>query len=170
MADISPVPSEAGAPVIVARGVHKHFGAIRAVDGVDLDIRAGELFGLIGHNGAGKSTLFRMLLGLISATAGEIRERMADAPSYSAVRATLRILEQKGVLRHAQDGTRYVYRPTVNRSRARQNALEHLLQTFFDGSPAGAVMALLEERADQLSDEELHRVAALIARAREEGR
>ena len=111
-----------------------------------------------------------IVFGSGSATAGEIRDRMADPPSYSAVRATLRILEQKGVLRHALDGTRYVYHPTVNRSRARQNALEHLLETFFDGSPAGAVMALLEERADQLSDEELHRVAALIDRARKEGR
>ena len=100
MADISPVPSEAGAPVIVARGVHKHFGAIRAVDGVDLDIRAGELFGLIGHNGAGKSTLFRMLLGLISATAGEIRIDGAKVGGgeFRAVRRRLGYLPENVVL------------------------------------------------------------------------
>ena len=100
MADISPAPSEAGAPVIVARGVHKHFGAIRAVDGVDLDIRAGELFGLIGHNGAGKSTLFRMLLGLIPATAGEIRidgARVGGA-GFRAVRRRLGYLPENVVL------------------------------------------------------------------------
>ena len=62
MADISTMQTETGATVIVARGVHKHYGAIHAVDGVDLDIYAGELFGLIGHNGAGKSTMFKMML------------------------------------------------------------------------------------------------------------
>src|SRR5262245_15689331 len=111
-----------------------------------------------------------IVYGSGSATASEIRERMADPPSYSAVRATLRILEQKGVLRHAQDGTRYVYRPTVHRNKARQSALEHLLETFFDGSPAGAVLALLEDRGGQLTDEELHRASELIDRARREGR
>jgi predicted transcriptional regulator len=68
------------------------------------------------------------------------------------------------------DGTRYVYRPTVTRNRARASALDHLLDTFFDGSPAGAVMALLEDRAGQLSPEELDRVATLIEQARKEGR
>src|SRR6266850_5259016 len=82
-----------------------------------------------------------IVYGRGSATAGEIRERMTDPPSYSAVRATLRILEQKKVLRHDADGARYVYRPIVNRNRARANALQHLLVTFFDGSPAGAVLA-----------------------------
>ena len=105
-----------------------------------------------------------------SATAQEIRDRMADPPTYSAVRGTLRILEQKGVLRHVEDGPRYVYRPTVPRSRARQSALDHLLSTFFEGSPAGAMLALLEERSDELSDHDLKRMAALIERARKEGR
>ena len=100
MADISPAPSEAGAPVITVRGVHKHFGAIRAVDGVDLDIDAGEVFGLIGHNGAGKSTLFRMLLGLIPATAGEIRIGGARVGSadFRAVRRRLGYLPENVVL------------------------------------------------------------------------
>ena len=111
-----------------------------------------------------------IVYGRGSATAGEIRERMADPPSYSAVRATLRILEQKKVLKHEADGARYVYRPIVNRSRARENALQHLLVTFFDGSPAGAVMALLEHKATRLSQDELQRAAALIEHARKEGR
>ncbi|MBN8442206.1 MAG: ABC transporter ATP-binding protein [Thauera sp.] len=73
MADTSPARTEPQAAVIVARGVKKHYGAIRAVDGVDLEVGAGELFGLIGHNGAGKSTMFKMMLGLIPASEGEIR-------------------------------------------------------------------------------------------------
>ncbi len=72
MAVISPTPNEADGAVIRARGVHKHYGPIHAVDGVDLDIRSGELYGLIGHNGAGKSTMFKMMLGLIPLTAGDI--------------------------------------------------------------------------------------------------
>lgn len=100
MADTSPAPGEAGASVIVARGVKKHYGAIHAVDGVDLDIRAGELFGLIGHNGAGKSTLFRMLLGVIPATAGEIRIAGArvGGPDFRAVRRRLGYLPENVVL------------------------------------------------------------------------
>lgn len=105
-----------------------------------------------------------------SATALEIRERMPEAPSYSAVRGTLRILEQKGMLRHDDDGTRYVYKPTVRRERARQGAVQHLIRTFFDGSPANAVLALLEEQGNELTEDELQRVAALIERARREGR
>jgi predicted transcriptional regulator len=104
-----------------------------------------------------------------SASAGEVHRRIPSPPSYSAVRATLRILEQKGLISHEHDGKRYIYRPTVNRSKARRSAVEHLLNTFFDGSAAGAVMALLETGAD-LTPEELDRMAALIDRARKEGR
>ncbi|TAH44551.1 MAG: ATP-binding cassette domain-containing protein, partial [Betaproteobacteria bacterium] len=70
MESTSPARNDVAPAVIVARGVKKHYGAIRAVDGVDLEVGAGELFGLIGHNGAGKSTLFKMMLGLIPASAG----------------------------------------------------------------------------------------------------
>ncbi|NMG45766.1 ATP-binding cassette domain-containing protein [Aromatoleum toluvorans] len=73
MAGTSPAPAENGAPMIAVRGATKHYGAVHAVDGVDLEVAPGELFGLIGHNGAGKSTLFKMMLGLIPATAGDIR-------------------------------------------------------------------------------------------------
>jgi predicted transcriptional regulator len=111
-----------------------------------------------------------IVYGCGSAAAGEIRAKMADPPSYSAVRATLRILEQKSLLRHTEDGTRYVYRPIVHRDRARASALKHLLETFFEGSPAAAMTALLEDRTGQLSADDLDRFATLIARARKEGR
>jgi len=105
-----------------------------------------------------------------SATATEVRERMPEPPSYSAVRATLRVLEQKGVLRHEHDGRRYVYRPTVNPNRARRTAVDHLVRTFFNGSTAGAVLTLLESPDHSLSQDELDRMATLIERARKEGR
>ena len=100
MADTSPMQTETKPAVIVARGVHKHYGPIHAVDGVDLDIRAGELFGLIGHNGAGKSTMFKMMLGLIPATAGEIRIDGAQVSggNFRAVRRTIGYLPENVVL------------------------------------------------------------------------
>ncbi len=100
MADTSPVPNEAGAPVIAVRGVRKHYGAIHAVDGVDLDIRRGELYGLIGHNGAGKSTLFKMMLGLIPPSAGEIRIDGArvGGGDFRAVRRKIGYLPENVVL------------------------------------------------------------------------
>jgi len=105
-----------------------------------------------------------------NATAGGVRESMADPPSYSAVRATLRILEQKGLLRHVHDGRRYVYRPTVQLDKARQGAIEHLLSTFFEGSAADAVLTLLERPGIEFSSEDFDRMAQLIERARKEGR
>lgn len=103
------------------------------------------------------------------ATANEVMEEMADAPSYSAVRATLRVLEQKGHVRHQHDGSRYVYLPTMPREKARGSALDLLLTTFFDGSAAGVVAALLE-RKEKLTSEELDRLSSLIDEARKEGR
>jgi predicted transcriptional regulator len=105
-----------------------------------------------------------------SASAGEVHERIPSPPSYSAVRATLRVLEQKGFVTHEHDGKRYIYRPTLNRNTARRGAVEHLLNTFFDGSAAGAVAALLETPGADLTEEDLDRMAALIERARKEGR
>jgi predicted transcriptional regulator len=104
------------------------------------------------------------------ATATEVLETMADAPSYSAVRATLRILEQKGHLKHQHDGAKYVYLPTVNRERVRLSALDQLLTTFFDGSAANVVTTLIERQKGTMSDEELERLAELIDQARKEGR
>jgi predicted transcriptional regulator len=104
------------------------------------------------------------------ATATEVMDAMDDPPSYSAVRATLRVLEQKGHLKHQHDGTRYVYLPTVNRDRVRLSALDHLLSTFFDGSAANVVATLLERQKHKMSDEELGRLSDLIDDARKEGR
>ena len=100
MADISPAQNDPGAPVIVARGVRKHYGPIHAVDGVDLEVRSGELFGLIGHNGAGKSTMFKMMLGLIPLSAGEIRIDGAPVPGsdFRAVRRKVGYLPENVVL------------------------------------------------------------------------
>jgi len=105
-----------------------------------------------------------------SATAGDILSRISSPPSYSAVRATLRILEQKGLLRHETDGARYVYKPVLTRHKARQSAIEHLLTTFFNGSAAGAVLTLLERPGTELAPEELDRMARLIEQARNEER
>jgi predicted transcriptional regulator len=104
------------------------------------------------------------------ATATEVMEGMSDPPSYSAVRATLRVLEQKGHLRHQHDGARYVYTPTVNRERARMSALDQLLNTFFDGSAASVVATLLERSKDDMSPDELQKLSELITQARKEGR
>lgn len=104
------------------------------------------------------------------ATAGDVLDRMADPPSYSAVRAMLRILEQKGHLRHELKGTAYVYKPTLNRDKASRSALDQLLRTFFDGSAAKVVSTLLDQHAKNLSSEELENLSRLIDRARKEGR
>ena len=103
------------------------------------------------------------------ATAAEVLEDIPDPPSYSAVRAMLRLLEEKGHVRHEQDGPRYVFLPIVNRDRARKSALTHVVRTFFDGSATEAVAALLND-GGKLSDAELDRLSAMIAQAREEGR
>lgn len=102
------------------------------------------------------------------ATAADVMENLPDPPSYSAVRALLRVLEEKGHLRHKQDGQRYVYLPKVARERVKHSALQRVLQTFFDNSTEEAVAALLD--ISPLSDEELERMERLIKQAREEGR
>lgn len=103
------------------------------------------------------------------AAAAEIRQGLPNPPSYSAVRAMLRVLEEKGHVKHEEQALRYVYLPTVPRARARRSALKHLLDTFFEGSAAQAVAALLDGSARRLSHDELDRLSRLIAKAREEG-
>lgn len=103
------------------------------------------------------------------ATAAEVLEDLPDPPSYSAVRAMLRLLEEKGHVHHEQDGPRYVFLPTVNRDRARKSALKHVVRTFFDGSATDAVAALLEGDG-HLSESELDRLSRMIDQARKEGR
>ena len=104
------------------------------------------------------------------ATAQEVVDNLNDPPSYSAVRGLLRILEEKGHVKHRQDGPRYVYHPTVPREKARESALKQLVRTFFQDSPEEAVAALLGMSAAKLKDEDLDRLAELIERARKEGR
>lgn len=102
------------------------------------------------------------------ATAADVAEAIPDPPSYSAVRALLRILEEKGYLRHEQQGLRYVFIPTMRRTSARRSALKSVVKTFFDGSVEQTVAALLGQQ--KLSREELDRLADLITRARKEDR
>ena len=102
------------------------------------------------------------------ATAAEVQAALPEPPSYSAVRAMLRILEDKGHVRHENDGPRYVYVPTVARDNAKRSALHHMLQTFFDGSAEKAISALLDDKS-KLSDAELDRLASLIDQARKTG-
>ena len=104
------------------------------------------------------------------ATVSEVLEDLPDAPSYSAVRAMLRKLEEKGHLRHDASGPRYVYEATLPREEARGSALERLVRTFFDGSPTKTVAALIDSDALDLSEAELDEMAALIARAKRRGR
>ena len=104
------------------------------------------------------------------ATAQQVRAGMPEAPSYSAVRALLRLLEDKGHLRHEQDGPRYVYLPVTPRATAARSALRRVVSTFFEGSVEQTVATLLDDRSRKVSDEELARLARLIAEARKEGR
>jgi predicted transcriptional regulator len=101
------------------------------------------------------------------ASAAEVQQALPDPPSYSAVRALLRILEEKGHVRHEEDGPRYVFAPRLDKEKAQQSAVRHLVQTFFDGSAEQAMAALLDTRT--LSHEELVRMALLIEEARKEG-
>ena len=104
------------------------------------------------------------------ASAMEVLEAMADPPSYSAVRAMLRVLEEKGHVKHQAEGMRYVYVPTVSRERAKRSAVKHLMDTFFHESPEQVVAALLDVSASRLTRDELERMAALIEKARKEGK
>jgi BlaI family transcriptional regulator, penicillinase repressor len=104
------------------------------------------------------------------ASVGEVMEGIAEPPSYSAVRATLRTLGQKGRVTHQEEGRAYIYRPTVRRDTARRSALTHILKTFFDNSAEQAVAALLELKGPKLSEAELERVARLVDHAKREGR
>ena len=111
-----------------------------------------------------------LLYRLGRATATEIRESLAGQPSDSTVRTQLRVLEDKGHVRHEELGLRFVYMPTVPRHTARKSALNHLVDTFFDGSHAKVVTTLLGSDASRLSDDDLDRIAELIASARKAGR
>jgi predicted transcriptional regulator len=104
-----------------------------------------------------------------SATAADVQAGLPEPPSYSAVRALLRILEEKGHVRHEQDGPRYVYLPTIAHDNAQRSALRHVLQTFFNGSAEQAISALLGDSGGKLSTAELDRLASMIDTARKSG-
>jgi BlaI family penicillinase repressor len=116
----------------------------------------------------------RQILDLLykagKATAADVQAGLPDPPSYSAVRAMLRILEDKGHVRHDLDGLRYVYMPTVGRDRAKRSALKHVVNTFFDGSASQVMAALFEMSPSQLGDEDLARLRDLIDNAGKDGK
>ena len=103
-------------------------------------------------------------------SASDVREAMADAPTYSTVRALLRVLEEKGHVEHQNEGLKYVYLPLVKRDKAKRSAVKHLVDTFFRDAPEQVVAALLDISAKRLTNEELDRMAAMIEKAKREGR
>ena len=104
------------------------------------------------------------------ATAAEVLQNLPNPPGYSAVRAMLRLLEEKGYLKHEQDGPRYLFKPTLAREKARKSAMKQMLETFFDGSTEQAVAALLNLSKSKLGKEELDRLSQMIETAKKEGR
>jgi len=109
-----------------------------------------------------------ILYKLERASVGQVLRKLPDKPSYSTVRAQLRVLEEKGHVRHEEHGLRYVYIPAIPRDVARRSALRHLVETFFDGSTEKVVAALLGGEVARISTEELDRLASLIAKGRKE--
>jgi len=103
------------------------------------------------------------------ASASEVQSGMPEAPSYSAVRAHLRTLEEKGHIRHEAKGLRYVYVPTTRPGHARRHALRHVLDTFFSGSPEKLIAALLDGNSTKLGPEDLNRLSEMIDKAKGEG-
>src|SRR3954462_12410041 len=116
----------------------------------------------------------REIMGILHrlrrATAHEVLDNLADPPSYSAVRALLRLLEERGHVRHIEEGGRYVFSPAVSRGEARRKALAHVVSTFFDGSVEQALLTLVESSRSKLSSGELDRLAEIVERARQEGK
>lgn len=110
-----------------------------------------------------------ILFRLGRATAAEVMDALPGNSSYSTVRTQLRVLEEKGHVRHDEDGVRFVYMPAVARHTARKSALRHVVETFFEGSAEKAVAALLGGEGARLSDEQIDRIAGMIAKARKEG-
>ena len=126
------------------------------------------------HQASGLGARERQILDAIyrlgEASVAEVLARLSDPPSYSAVRTMIRALEAKGLLRHRQIGTRYVYRPTRSRESASRSALAHVMQTFFGGSATDTVAAILDASASKLTDDDLERLEQIIDQARREGK
>ena len=107
-----------------------------------------------------------ILYQLGHATAAEVLAKLPDQPSYSTVRAQLRVLEEKGHVRHEEQGLRYIFRPTVPRESVRSSALKHVVETFFEGSAEKVVAAVLDTQATRMTEEEFSRLSQLIEKAR----
>jgi BlaI family penicillinase repressor len=124
------------------------------------------------HSESGLSRRERQMMDILfamgRASGQEIRDRLPDEPSYSAVRTILRVLERKGHIRHVEEGLRYVYIPAVERETAKKSAIQRLVSTFFDGSAKAAAAAFLDPAASQLSDEDLKDLEGMIRKARKE--
>jgi predicted transcriptional regulator len=125
-------------------------------------------------NGSALSRREREIMDVLfrvrEATVAEVLDELSSPPSYSAVRATLRILEEKGHVRHRKAGLRYVYSPAVSAERARDEALLHVVRTFFGGSAQATAVALMRMSEDELSEDAVSRMSERIRRARREGR
>jgi BlaI family penicillinase repressor len=104
------------------------------------------------------------------ASTSEVREALSEPPSYSGVRAMLRVLEEKGHVKHDNDGLKYVYEPIVKLDKAKRSALKHLVDTFFRDAPEQVVAALLDVASKRLTGEELNRMGEMIEKAKKEGR
>ena len=120
--------------------------------------------------GSRERQIMEVVYRLGRATVAEVLAQLEDPPSYSAVRAMLRILEDKGHLKHTQDGPRYLYMPVVSGERARRSILQDVVKRLFDNSTEKAVAALLESSSDRMSDAELERLRRLIDSSRRQGR
>ena len=123
---------------------------------------------------SGLSRRERQIMDIIykngKATASEIRKSIVDPPSYSAVRALLKILEKKGHLKHREKGPRYIYYPTLPPDKAKSSALKHLMKTFFDDSMENVVAALLDISSSEMTDKDYERISRLIEKAKKEGK
>ena len=129
---------------------------------------------MAGKSDVGLSRRERPIMDVVyskgEATVGEVHRAISDRPSYSSIRALMRILEEKGHLKHMQEGVKYIYVPVRSREEASRSAARRLVETFFEGSTEQAVAALLKASEPGLNDETLERLAQLIKRARKEGR
>jgi predicted transcriptional regulator len=123
---------------------------------------------------AGLSRRERQIMDILyqrgKASAGDVREAMKDPPSYSAVRAMLRVLEEKGHIKHESEGLKYVYLPCVGRDKAKRSAVKHVLDVFFPDSPEQVVAALLDVSGKRITRQELDRMTQMIEKAKKEGR
>src|SRR5882724_4460400 len=146
-------------------GARCYFSSIRATELAHTSMNKAKPHSLTRR----ERQIMDLLYKLERATVGQVLAKLADKPSYSTVRAQLRVLEEKGHVRHEEHGLRYVYIPAVPRDVARRSALRHLMETFFEGSAEKTVAALLGGEISRISSEELDRLSRLIAKSRKEG-